>query len=90
MKVPKTKGITTIDPLTPGMIRIHHHQTIRQNLNYSSAEVSYGVSTDTVDDVKNIRKTVARLEKIVETAMLPKFKEQGRLLVNLAGKSLPS
>lgn len=81
------KGVTTVTPATDpriGVVTVHHHQSIKQNVNYQSAELGYGITITCVNDQEEIRKTIRRSERIVEHAMLPKFKEQGALLNTLS------
>ena len=78
--------VTNVTPVNGdlGIVEISHSQTIRQSLNYQSAEVSYGVKVRCLDNPKAIKSTVERAELIVEVALLPKFKDHADLLNQLA------
>ena len=82
-KANKIKGVTTVthtDDPRLGVVTIHHHQSIKQNANYQSAELGYGLTVSCKDEPEEIRRHIRRVEAIVERAMLPKFKAQGKLL----------
>ena len=82
-KSDKLKGVTKVtrtEDSRLGVVTIHHHQSIKQNANYQSAELGYGITVSCKDEPEEIRRHIRRLERIVERAMLPKFHAQGKLL----------
>ena len=75
---------TNVASVGLGIVKITHHQSIRQSHNYQSAEVSYGIEIHCHDDEDEIEKIITRCEETVEQALLVKFKEQGKLLNTLS------
>lgn len=74
---------TTIEKVGK-VTKITHSQSIRQSLNYNSADCSYVVEIECKEG--EVLKTIARAEKIVEKALVPKAKEQQDLLLKISGK----
>lgn len=66
------------------VVRIKHHQTIRVSLDYSSAELSYGVELECDDNPVEIQNTIQKAETLVEEPLTAKFQDQQRFLKNLS------
>lgn len=75
---------TKVVPSGVGHVKIIHVQSIKQSLNYQSAEASYGLEVTVIDGDFSIRKGIKRAERLVEEALVSKFEKQGRLLKALA------
>ena len=59
---------------------IFHSQSLKQSLNYQSADCAYGVTLTVPDSGKDIVAGMRRAEKIVEALIEAKIKEQRQLL----------
>lgn len=79
------KGSTTVRAVD-GVIEITHSQSIKQSLNYQSADVSYGVRLRVEDNDKVVKKAVERAEELVEDNLVQKFKEQQDMLRAIAAQ----
>lgn len=66
------------------LIRITHHQTVRQSEAYNSAECSLSLSVECEDDPKIMNKEIDRLEAIVESRLADKSSQQREFLTQLA------
>ena len=73
------KGVTSVTKTenapTLGFVKITHHQTIRQSLDYNSAEASYGVELYCPDNPSDIDEAVVRAETTVERCLSDKITE---------------
>jgi hypothetical protein len=83
MKIP-VKVNTSVTPLGLGLVQIWHTQSIKQNLNYQSADASYGISIICRDSLKEIKQTLLRSEQFVEDALIKKVKEHQQVLQDLS------
>jgi hypothetical protein len=79
--VPKTKAKSTV--ITPSLVKITHHQSVRSSANYQSAEVSYGIELHVANNPKEIRAACAQAEDFVERNLISKVQEQQKLLAAL-------
>lgn len=61
---------------------MHHSQTVRQSLNYQSAEVSFGMTA--AFRPENLGQGIRALEDAVEEQLVNKVKEQKEALNALA------
>lgn len=78
--VTQSVGTTEMFQIKPGLIQIHHHQSVRLSENYQSAECGYGMTCVVPDTDESIAKTVKRLEEGVEGCLTEKIAEQKDLL----------
>lgn len=69
------------------LIRITHHQTVRQSEAYNSAECSLSLSVECPDDPKTMNAEIDRLEAIVESRLADKSSQQRDFLTQLANAS---
>ena len=66
------------------MVEIRHDQSVKLSINYNSAETRFGVTLTVPDTEKDIQKGKSRAVIIVESALVPKVKEQRELLRSLS------
>lgn len=85
----RVKGaITIVAPSQEiGIVRISHTQGIKQSINYQSADASYTATIACHDNPKEVRKTIKRAEKLVESALVDKVTQQTRLLKSLGNQN---
>ena len=73
--------------LTSGKVKIHVGESIKQSLNYQSAEANYGIEIE-VDNTDNaIELGFKRAEELIEERLTVKYREQRTLLEGLAANA---
>jgi hypothetical protein len=78
------KGLTTVTPgVLPGTAVLHHHQSVKQSMNWQSAEASYGLTITVPDNAKAIKAYALRAERLVEDLLTQKFRQHRKLLQNI-------
>lgn len=82
----KTPTAQSLDPHT-GMVKLFHHQGLRQSHNYQSGEVEYGVELFVENNPKAIAAGILHCEEIVENALGEKLPQMNALLHGLAVKN---
>ncbi len=86
MKIRPFTKTKVVEPLGNGLVKLHHHQTIRLSQSYNSAEANYGSEITVSDSPSEIRRGFKRLEEMVESCLVAKVAEQQTLLCELAKK----
>jgi hypothetical protein len=66
-----------------GEVLVHFSQSIKQSLNYQSAEVNIGITLPVENSDRAIRKGFRRAERLIEAPLVSKFREQQELLGKL-------
>jgi hypothetical protein len=70
-----------------GIVSVSHFQSVKQSIDYQSADAGYTLRINCIDDPKVIRKAIRRAERIVESALVDKVEQQQQLLRALAEKN---
>lgn len=77
------KGITEFNTVD-GIVQITHFQSIKQSLNWQSADCSYGMTIKVKDNPKVVKRAVRQMEKKIETLLTEKFNEHRDVLKSIA------
>lgn len=75
----KSISVKSVD----GEIELSHFQSIKQSLNWQSAEVNFGARMRVRDDSGEIKKGIKRLKELVEKSLAPVFHDQREVLIAL-------
>ncbi len=82
----KTVGTSVEVTAVDGIIELTHFQSVKQSINYNSADCSYGAKIRVKDDPKQIKAAIKRLETLIEDRLSTKFVEQRDVLESISGK----
>ena len=68
--------LNTAVPFGADQLELTHHQSVKQSLNYQTAECGYSIKVAVPNDSASVQRAIAACESLVESAMTLKFKEQ--------------